>query len=101
MDDIDGVVRQVEVVGVPDDELDGRSVADARSGLVDDFSRRIDPDRATRRHPCGEVEGDRARAAADVDQGQAGPEVPEQVAGGVLAVRQRCDRSTLSWWPWV
>ena len=53
-------------------------------GLGQHAGRRVDPGDLAVRHPGGQVRGDRARAAADVQYVHARLQVPQQVAGRVL-----------------
>ena len=68
------------------DRADGerRPLVAERLGLGDDIGGRVDPDDTPRRHPCRQVDGDRARPAPDVEQVEPRPQVGEQVAGRVL-----------------
>ena len=85
MDDIERRIREFERVHVADRELDGDAGALGMApGLGNDVARTVDPDHAAGGHAPREVGGDRARAAADVEQIEAGLQAGEQVGGGVL-----------------
>ena len=80
---VERTVGFVEPVQVGDPE---RHRCRRRAGLLDDRCRRggADPHHPTGRHPAGEVSGDRARTAPDVEQVEPGTKVIEQVGGRVL-----------------
>jgi hypothetical protein len=82
MDHVERRIGDIERVHVADGELDPGLVQ--RPRLFDDLGRRVDAEHATGRDQRGELDGDRARTAPDVEQVQAGPKVWEQVAGRVL-----------------
>ena len=85
VDDVERVVVGRERVDVADLE---RDVHPARVGGGPRLGQRIggdvDAHHPAGRHAGGQVDGDRARAAADVEQVEPGPQRREQVAGGVL-----------------
>ena len=85
VDDVEGVVGQVEGVYVAHDEV-GIDAAIAELGAAEGQRLLVglqggDPARG---HPLGEVGRDRPGSGADVEQLLAGPQVRQQVAAGVL-----------------
>jgi hypothetical protein len=85
VDHVDRVVGQVEVVDVAESELRCRGAASLRVGArrVERFGDDVDAENAAGCHRIGQVEGDRPRSAADVEQAQAGREVGKEVCGRV------------------
>jgi hypothetical protein len=55
-----------------------------RRRLSDHLGRAVDAGHATRRHTAHKIDGDRARAASDVEQGKPRPQRGQKVAGRVL-----------------
>jgi hypothetical protein len=81
--DVEGAVRVVEGVGVADGErhvlrADGRRV---RPGVDQRAGGGLDADDGAGCDPRGEVGGDRAGPAADVEHARARPQVGDQVGG--------------------
>jgi hypothetical protein len=84
VDDVEGVVRQVEVVDVADDEVD-RDVerGEGGTGDVERALAGLEGGGAAGLDEPGEVGRDGAGAGPDVEQGLAGPQSRQQVAGRV------------------
>src|SRR5205823_12284592 len=82
--DVERGVGQVEGVGVADGELHRRALAvGQRAGLVQRVGAHVQAEHPAGGHAAGEVDGDRARPAADVEHVEPGAQVRRQVAGGV------------------
>ena len=84
--DVERVVVDVERVQIGGPELDvGRSLAltFGERGF-DRGGRDVDAEHRRRRDPCGQVERDGARAAADVEDRRARNEMGNEVRGRVL-----------------
>ena len=79
-----GVVEGVHVAGRPARGSSTPASRGRRSRRVDGVGGGVDADHPPGRHPLGQVDRDRARAAPDVEQVDAGSEVGEQVGGRVL-----------------
>ena len=80
--------RHERVVEIASGEVDGRGV---RPGVGQRARRGLDADDGSGRDPRGEIGGDRAGSAADVEDACAGPQPGDQVGRGVghRAVRVR------------
>ena len=75
VDDVEGVVVGLERVDVTDRELDVHPRSGRRGPrLVERIGRDVDPEHAAGGHAGGQVDGDRARAAADVEEVEPGPQ---------------------------
>ena len=84
MHDVEAVVVELEIVGVADDELDvGPAPAEGRC-LLDDRRGGVEADDRTRREAIGEVDGDGAGSAPDVEQAQPGSEMRDEVGRRIL-----------------
>lgn len=83
---VEGVVGQVEGIRVGDPEVDAVLTGGGRllAGQADHFLGDVHGGDLPGRHSAGEVDRDGAGSAADVEQSDAGPQVRQQVAGGVL-----------------
>ncbi len=86
VDHVEGVVGQVERVHVSDDEVDVAHAAplELDPGQVEGLGGGLQRGDPARRDERGEVGGDGAGPAADVEQAHPRLEVAQQVAGGVL-----------------
>jgi hypothetical protein len=100
--DVDAPVGEVERVNVTD--LEGDRVDAGGAGRGPSLGQRsvgpVDSEDATGRDPPGQVDGDRARPATDVERWpgrRCGSRYPAEFS----AVRRRCERRTLSACPWV
>lgn len=83
VDDVETSIGQLQ----REDVVDGKGeVGQTRllgpgAGAGHDVRRGVHPEHPARRHPAGQVDGDRARSAPDVEQVHAGPKRAEEVAG--------------------
>ncbi len=86
MHDVEGRVLDVERVDVARREAHcvGAALGAQRLGLRDHLVGTVDADDGARRDACGEIQGDRAGPAADVEEVETGFEAVEEVRGGVL-----------------
>ena len=85
MDHVEGAVgkRQPEQVGDQEGDRDRSGPGGESARLADDVDRGVDADHPSGGHRAGQVAGERARSAPDVEQVLAGPQVREQVGGRV------------------
>jgi sec-independent protein translocase protein TatA len=115
----DGVAEMLEdLVGVDDVEgllgkLEGPEIAGLQRHVANLFGggvtrlghdgvRHIDPDDlAVGCHPPGEVDGQRAGTATDVEEAEPIPQMGQQVGGRVVSRAPPCERRTQSERPWM
>ncbi len=86
VDDIEGVVGKIEVVHVGGRERDVGQIAslDFAAGNIEHVGDLVDGRDGSGRDPGGQVGGDGAGSAADVEHGQPRFQVWQQVSRGVL-----------------
>jgi hypothetical protein len=84
--DVEGTVPEVQRVHVTHHEvhIGQRALGDGAARQLQRLGRAVQRGDPTRRHPRGEVRGDGARAAADVEQARAAVQVRLQVGRGVV-----------------